>query len=251
MKMKNIIKRYLLFSLVMAGCFLCIGCGANEEALFVQAKNEMHQDAALENNKVEGMDSSIGWDSEVETISTVEDVGTVEEPLVGESGSVIQKESIECIVVHVCGAVQTPGVYELETESRVMDAVLAAGGFLPEADTEYVNLATVLTDGSKVRIPTKDEVTDMSLEQKAAGDDGVTMPRTQENTGIAPLQKVNINTADKELLCTLPGIGETRAESILAYRAEHGSFSQIEDIMQVSGIKENSFQKIKEYITIK
>ncbi len=251
MKMKNIIKRYLLLSLTMVGCFVCIGCGADEEALFIQAKNGTQQDAALENNKVEDMDSSVGWDRAVETISPVEDDGTVEDSLVGENGSVIQKESIECIVVHVCGAVQTPGVYELETESRVMDAVLAAGGFLPEADTEYVNLATVLTDGSKVKIPTRDEVTDMSLGQKIADDDGVIIVQTQENTGIAPLQKVNINTADKELLCTLPGIGETRAESILAYRTEHGSFSKIEDIMQVSGIKENSFQKIKEYITIK
>mgnify|MGYP002514863472 CR=1 FL=1 len=158
------------------------------------------------------------------------------------------------IVVHVCGAVEHPGVYELKENSRVMDAVTAAGGLSEDADSEYVNLASILADEDKVRIPTKEEVTMLSEGKITESDIGVTNQKsseiTDENTDGSTSDKVNINTADSAQLCTLPGIGQTRAESILAYRREHGSFSKIEDIMQVSGIKESSFQKIKDRITV-
>lgn len=223
MNMKNNIRECLLTGLFILFSLFCSGCGADEEALFLEASG---------NSTVE----------EMHTESTVSEI-------IPSPAEVVQEEK-EYIMIHVCGAVQTPGVYEVEKDSRVMDAVVAAGGFLPEADTEYVNLATVLADGNKVKIPTKDETTRMSLEGKSADDNGVTDEKSQKSTGQSTYQVVNINTADKELLCTLPGIGETRAESILAYRAENGTFSKIEDIMLVSGIKESSFQKIKNYITV-
>ena len=152
------------------------------------------------------------------------------------------------ITVHVCGAVMHPGVYELDEGSRVMDAVLAAGGFSQEADEEYVNLATVLSDGDKVRIPTQKET---AVNDGISEAGGVTASGSMDETKNATQNKVNINTADAEELCTLPGIGQTRAESIISYREEHGFFSRIEDIMKISGIKENSFEKIKDKITIK
>lgn len=216
MKRKKLILRGMLLGLSVAFYLFVGGCGVDEDVLFLEAQSSI--------SEIEECESSI---VEVET------------------------QEKECIVIHICGAVQNPGVYELEVDCRVMDAVMAAGGFLPEADTEYVNLATCLMDGNKVRIPTVEETTQMSNAQKENGDASVISWQGIENTGENSATKVNINTADEELLCTLPGIGQTRARSILEYRTEHGPFSQIEDIMLVSGIKENSFQKIKEYITIK
>lgn len=247
--MKNKIRVYLLAGLFILSCLSCIGCGANEEALFLEAESS----AEMENASSE----TASLDSYTENIGeSGSDLG-VEKMHADSAVTGITKSSVEMaqeekkyIVIHVCGAVFTPGVYELEADSRVMDAVAAAGGFLPEADTEYVNLATVLVDGNKVRIPTKDETTQMSEDKSGSSDNGVTIAQGQENTEQSTCPVVNINTADKELLCTLPGIGETRAESILTFRTENGAFSKIEDIMQVSGIKENCFQKIKNYITV-
>ena len=148
---------------------------------------------------------------------------------------VVNKEEAQPVIVHVCGAVVSPGVYELPAGSRIVDAVDMAGGFLENADESYVNLADVPVDGEQIVIPTKEEALLLKQTTKAQG---------------TLSGKVNINTADKALLCTLPGIGETRADSIIEYRQKHGGFSAIEDIMQVSGIKESSFQKIKERIVV-
>lgn len=146
-----------------------------------------------------------------------------------------EDEKSEPVIVHICGAVVNPGVYELPPGSRIVDAVDKAGGLSVDADESYVNLAAVPNDGEQIFIPTIEE--------------SVIMKQTRQETGVSS-GKVNINTADKALLCTLPGIGDTRAADIIAYRQEHGNFSAIEDIMQVSGIKEGSFQKIKEMIVV-
>ena len=139
------------------------------------------------------------------------------------------------VIVHICGAVVNPGVYELPPGSRIVDAVDKAGGLSVDADESYVNLAQIPEDGEQIFIPTYEEA---KLLKQSSPENGVSGG------------KVNINTADKALLCTLPGIGDTRAADIIAYRQEHGNFSAIEDIMQVSGIKEGSFQKIKEMIVV-
>ena len=110
-----------------------------------------------------------------------------------------------------------------------------AGGLSEEADESYVNLAGVPADGEQIFIPTYEEAESL---------------RKIPQEGSIASGKVNINTADKSLLCSLPGIGDTRAADIIAYRQEHGGFAVIEDIMQVSGIKEAGFQKIKELITV-
>lgn len=250
MKKKN---RMTIFAMAALGVALCLagsGCGAKEEALFVD-NSEMAEEKNTLTEESKAMDEDLALenaDAAAGNVSaTTGDAGEAAEDTKAqaEAGTNLS------IVVHVCGAVNEPGVYELAEDCRVMDAVLAAGGLREDADSEYVNLAATLSDGDKVRIPTKEEVTQMSQVDNGWIDNGVITPQTQKNTEENGLQKVNINTADKELLCTLPGIGETRAESILTYRSEHGSFSQIEDIMQVSGIKESSFQKIKDQITVK
>ncbi len=146
------------------------------------------------------------------------------------------------IFVHVCGAVKNPGVYELPAGSRGMDAVEAASGFSEDACQEYTNLAVLLTDGSMLRIPTREEA---SLWEE----EGLT---GEESNGTAAGESglVNLNTADAAQLCSLSGIGESRARDIISYREAHGGFKEKEEIMQVSGIGQKIYEKIEPYITV-
>lgn len=138
------------------------------------------------------------------------------------------------LYVYVCGAVNHPGVVVLEQGSRVEDALEAAGGFSETADRNYVNLAARVADGEQLYFPTEEEAL---------------VPEGQNRTAGSGL--VNINTADAALLCTLPGIGESRAQDIIAYREENGGFQTEEDIMKVSGIKTGAYNKIRDKITVK
>lgn len=137
------------------------------------------------------------------------------------------------IYVHICGEVNNPGVYELAEGSRIFEAVEAAGGFTEEAAQASLNLAQVISDEEQIVILTQDEAAEKArLEREQAA-------------GI-----VNLNTASKEQLMTLTGIGESRAEDILRYRQESGGFQAIEEIMNVPGIKESAYLKIKDSITV-
>lgn len=137
----------------------------------------------------------------------------------------------EQICVHVCGRVCQSGVVMLPAGSRVWQAVEAAGGLLEDAQDEAVNLAAVLQDGQKLYIPA---IGESVAETAAETDDG----------------RVNLNTADADRLQTLSGIGVSRALDILSYRETHGGFQTIEEIMQVPGIKESIYEKIKDKITV-
>lgn len=160
---------------------------------------------------------------------------------------VISEQEPQIIAVYVCGAVNNPGVYELLEGSRICDALESAGGFSDEADSNYVNLAAKLTDGMKLQIPTTSEISENSKLSAVESFDGETL-----SGGDTASEKklVNINTASKEELKTLPGIGDGIAGKIIQYREERGSFKSTEDIMKVSGIKEKLFSKIRDYITV-
>ncbi len=132
------------------------------------------------------------------------------------------------IYVYVCGEVNSPGVYALREDARAFEAVEAAGGMTADADGQAVNLARILRDGEQLIVPSR-------LNAPAAGTAG---------------GKVNINTADVPALMTLSGIGESKAEAIIAYREEKGPFTVIEDIMLVGGIKSSLFDRIKDDITV-
>ena len=157
----------------------------------------------------------------------------------GSEASAIQTEAeAECeqwLLIHICGAVNYPGVYEFPEDARIYQAVEMAGGFTAEADTEYLNMAEPLTDGMKIYIPTLEETMEMKAEQESL-----------ENAD----EKVNLNAAGLSELCTLPGIGEAKAKSIIAYREQIGKFDSIEQIMDVEGIKEGLFYKIKDSIKV-
>ena len=164
----------------------------------------------------------------------------------------------EMIYVDVCGAVANPGVFQLAAGSRVFQAIEAAGGYLPEAVQNCVNRAGVLTDGQQLYILTQEEMERQGLdpaEMTGASDGQMNgSAGTGQNTGIAAQaqqdNRININTADETQLTTLTGIGATRAQAIIAYRQENGPFAAIEEIMNVQGIKEGTFAKIKDEIVV-
>ena len=150
----------------------------------------------------------------------------------------------ETIFVDVCGAVISPGVYEINADSRVFQVIEAAGGFLPEAASSTVNQAQPVSDGQQIYVPTQEEAEEGAL--PAAIQPADPGSETADANGV-----VNINTADAAALKSLSGIGDAKAQAILAYREEHGFFSSIEEIMQVPGIKESTFSAIKDKIAVK
>ncbi len=137
------------------------------------------------------------------------------------------------IIVHVCGAVATPGVYELREDARVYEAISLAGGVTKDAAGERLNQALQLTDGQQLYVPYIYE------DSSAVG---------EENTAE---QGININTATKQELMTLPGIGESKAQAIVDYREKQGRFSSIEELTKISGIKNGVYEKIKELVRIR
>ncbi len=151
----------------------------------------------------------------------------------------------EEICVYICGAIKNPGVYTLSHGSRICDLFTLAGGLTEDAATDFWNQASVLSDGEMIYVPTIKEVEEQNynpLESQGS---------IRDSGGAGECDgKININTASKEELMSIPGIGETRADAILAYRQENGTFANIEDIMQVQGIKEGMYEKIKNYIKI-
>ncbi len=138
--------------------------------------------------------------------------------------------------IHICGAVKKPGVYTFDTQPRVIDVVEKAGGFTKKADTESINLAETVADGTQLVIAKK---------TKKSSQAGSVDTACDSDSG-----KVNINIATEEELMTLNGIGESKAAQIISYRDTNGDFQTIEDIMNISGIKEGIFSKIKDSITV-
>lgn len=154
----------------------------------------------------------------------------------------------EFIYVHICGGVSRPGVYRMEAGSRIFQAVEAAGGFAAGANEGYVNQSRELEDGMKIWIPSVSEMPD--TQANMSGDDNAGIELTGRTSGRED-GLVNLNTASLEELCTLPGIGASRAQLIVDYREQSGGFTKIEDIMRVEGIKEGSFAKLKDRISVR
>ena len=163
----------------------------------------------------------------------------------GSQGGTDAEEGLpETLYVHVCGAVNAPGVYELKTDARIYEALEAAGGMTEDAAADWINQAEALSDGERIYVPTQEEAEEsaQSVSGRWADPNG--------NAGGSVSDKININTATKEELMTLSGIGASKAESILKYRQEHGNFQSIEDLKKIEGIKDGVFNKIKDDITV-
>lgn len=149
-----------------------------------------------------------------------------------------KKKEKEC-AVYIIGAVKHPGLYRYTGNARVHDAVEALGGFTKNAARDSVNLAEFLKDGEQITILTRKQAEKADKKRVSQKRDAA-----EDTAG-----RVDLNQASKEELLTLPGIGEAKALLIIQYRTEHGAFSKPEDIMQISGIKEGIYQKIKDLIT--
>ena len=161
-----------------------------------------------------------------------------------EKEELVSEEIETYIFVHICGAVQKEGVYQLKENDRLYMAIELAGGFTKEAAKEYHNLARIVKDGERIYILTKEELSELSIKEQIEGEleNNESMKETN--------QVVNLNTASLEQLMTLSGIGETKAKSIIEYRTKVGKFQSIDELMNISGIGEAMFEKVKNRITI-
>ena len=177
-------------------------------------------------------------------IGQQEETTLKEEKNSGESQEAedIQEET-SAIWVDVSGAVKNPGVYKLENDARIFQAIEAAGGFSEDADLQWLNQAAEISDGEKIFVYTKEET--QTLKEQ-----GISSEQEKVYAETAEEAMININQASLEELQEIPGIGEARAQAIIAYREETGGFGSIEDIQQVSGIKGKTFEKIEPYITV-
>lgn len=173
------------------------------------------------------------WRAEGEGLTLVQEDATAGETA---ADSAAPENASGEVVVHVAGAVSSPGVYTLPADSRVDDAVRAAGA-TADADLSQLNLAQKLADGQKITVPAAGET-------PAPADNAA--PSDSSQSGAL----ININTATQEELETLPSIGEVRAQAILAYREEHGGFRTTDELMEVSGIGEKIFADISPHITV-
>lgn len=240
-------KKCLVFAgrlLVCIGSMLWIlsGCGESasggltkfgESSLYESSVQGEASDSSLKEEESEAFDTSDDSSSQEKSSDALEDDDGV-------------------IFVHLCGAVKEPGVYEVESGSRLYEVLKRAGGLTEEACDTFLNQAQLLTDGSQIYVPTKEEVANGSLENPAnsQGQVAETAENATSQTKDSSKAKVNINTADVSELMTLSGIGESKAKAIVEYRESNGAFKSIEELMNISGIKEGVFQKIKDSITV-
>lgn len=266
--------RVVLWGILWAMLCPTLGaCGAQREELFLSEKEsiaygdgsyvaESDVEDTDQNREAETNAGNTDQNREVESNAGDTDQNRKAEPSAGSTDrtelSDASSEETKTLVVHICGAVSAPGVYELPAGSRIIDAVEAGGGFLPEADEACCNLAEEIVDGCQIYIMTKTESCADGQTEKKAGiqtspdSDMQTTDRNVRSNSATALENglVNLNTADIAALMTLPGIGESRAKAIISYREQHGAFAQIEDIMKISGIKQAAFSKIKDKITV-
>lgn len=204
----------ILFLAVVSTAFLLCGCSSGNDVYLENASDTVteQKEADTQTEQTENEDTDIMQETKTDT------------------GGLCY--------VHLCGAVKHPGIYILPEGSRIYEAVSMAGGLTEDACEESVNQAEVLTDGQLIKILTKEEAANETVSESIRAaetvDDG----------------RINLNTAAVSELTTLPGIGESKAEAIIAYREEHNGFSSIEEIMNIAGIKDGIFQRIKEKIKV-
>lgn len=233
-------KKIIYFILWLVLLCTAGGCIGREQKGFFQEVPEEGMGSGSFGNRKTGANSR----KDTQEGTRVEDSGQsgdskIEPVSPGGSGTG-GSQPTQTVYVQVSGAVAKPGVYELEEGSRIFQAVALAGGMTEEADGSALNQAAALSDGQMVYVPKQGEPT-----VQGAGTPSVGFGQAQQADG-----KVNLNTATEAELMALPGIGEAKARSILAWREQHGSFSQIEDLMEIEGIKDGVFSKIKDSIKV-
>ena len=160
--------------------------------------------------------------------------------------NIAEKIEVPPVIIHISGAVKTPGVYQLKSTDRVVDAVKIAGGITERANPDAINLAALLKDGQKIIIPYK-----ISNQVTVESDKNISKNIEEVySSSSSPSDQININTADDNTLQSLPGIGPVLSQKIIDYRNQNGLFEVIDDIKDVSGIGEKKFEGIKDLICV-
>ena len=232
--------QWMLFFLFLFFAFTSTACTKNTEKLvFYRTTKATDQSETLEF-------FSADFSKEKENEETNE-----EETKAVET-SLAQTQSVSMITVYLCGQVCIPGVYTLEEGSRLYQAVEMAGGLTSKAQAEAVNLARILSDSEQIYIPDVSETVALtSAMSNPSKDEMVSYSVSNDSAAfVTSGTLVNINQASVSELMQLPGIGQVKAEAIIAYRNSNGLFSSIEEIKNVPGIKEAAFEKIKGMITV-
>lgn len=180
--------------------------------------------------------------NQIKETTSIED-----EILISNSTEKEENEKKEQVIIHITGSVKNPGIVKLKEGSRIEDAIEAAGGLTENADITNVNLAYVLDDGIKIKIPS---VTDEDIEDEVISEN-IGENIVEENNETSKGNIVNINKATESELQELPGIGSSLASKIIEYRNQNGKFNNIEDIKNVNGIGESKYSSIKDLIKVK
>lgn len=209
----------ILLAFGLAGTFYCVEMYQREMPVWDSMGTDRNAEAEWIGENIDLQMQQSGQPGEIAAKETVIKETTIKEIM---------------IYVHICGAVQNPGVYEVPENYRLYELLALAGGATDEGCADALNLAESLQDGQRIVIPTASEAETVQTITEHAASDGL----------------VNINTASAQELMELPGIGEAKAVDIIQYREEHGEFQTISDIMKISGIKDALFQKIKDQITV-
>lgn len=209
-----------IFRAVLAALLLCGVCACAKEEIVLDTVSES------------------AWAEKEEPAAGDTAFGGAPAPGESVSGNVSADREENICYVYLCGAVECPGVYEAPAGTRLFQLIEQAGGLLPEAAAESLNLAELVEDGVRVRVPT--------LEEAAASEGGVENEAAEAADG-----RLDINTADRGQLMTLPGIGEAKAAAIIAYREAHGAFNAPEELKQVEGIKDGVYRKIEGCIKVR
>lgn len=167
-----------------------------------------------------------------------------------------EKKEYKEIKIDIKGSVKKPGVYTLKENSRTNDAIIASGGLLKNANTRFINLSKILNDGDVIVIYSNEEIKKAQKEEKIIVETPCICEEIKndscykEDKENEVISKININTATMNELIKLNGIGESKAKLIIEYRTKNGKFKDIKEIMNIKGISETIFSKIKENITI-
>lgn len=165
---------------------------------------------------------------------------------ISENNPVIEKEAPQ-LIIHITGAVKNPGVYQLKSTDRIVDAVKIAGGETEEANLDLINLAALLKDGQKIIVPYK---TYNETGEEINTNTYSNVESVYSSSSVSTSAKININTANTNMLQALTGIGPVLSERIIKYRNQNGFFGVIDDIKDVSGIGEKKFEGIKDLICV-
>lgn len=184
--------------------------------------------------------------------NTKEDIIEDEEILVKKDEN-LEEVTEEKIIVHITGAVHNEGIVTLNENSRISDAIDAAGGLTEDADMSKINLAYVLEDGVKIKIPSVNDKNEVREDNNVTNGAEIvdSVLEDTSNSANSKSKMININKASQTELETLPGIGPSIALKIINFRNENGKFSSIEDLKKVSGIGENKYENIKNLICVK